>query len=79
VTWRTGHVWDDRYKSEILPGEPPLGVEEVDWAWVEEMARKEIPAAKTYKLSWGCPRWAGGTVKVQFSFKTARAPASPSG
>jgi hypothetical protein len=25
----------------------------------EEMARKEIPAVKTYKLPWGCPRWAG--------------------
>jgi hypothetical protein len=29
VTWRTGHVWGDRYKSEILPGEPPPGVEEM--------------------------------------------------
>jgi hypothetical protein len=46
---------------------------------VKEMARKEIPAAKTYKLSWGCPRLAGGTVKVQFSFKTAPDPASPLG
>jgi hypothetical protein len=39
-------------------------VEEVDWGWVEEMARKEIPAAKTYKLSWGCPRWAGKREKA---------------
>jgi hypothetical protein len=31
---------------------------------VEEMARKEIPAAKTYKLSWGCPRWAGKEEKA---------------
>jgi hypothetical protein len=31
VTWRTGHVWGDRYKSEILLGEPPPGAEEVDW------------------------------------------------
>jgi hypothetical protein len=42
--------------GDLLPGEPPPGV---DWGWVEEMARKEIPAAKTYKLSWGCPRWLG--------------------
>jgi hypothetical protein len=44
--------------------------------WVEEMARKKIPAAKTYKLSWGYPRWTDGTVKVRFScdHKTARYP-----
>jgi hypothetical protein len=23
------------------------------------MAEMNIPAAKTYKLSWGCPRWMG--------------------
>jgi hypothetical protein len=39
TTWRIGHVWGDRYKSKILPGEPP---EAVDWKWVEDMARKEI-------------------------------------
>jgi hypothetical protein len=26
-----GHVWGDRYKSEILVGESPPGVESVDW------------------------------------------------
>jgi hypothetical protein len=71
VTWRTGHVWGDRYKSEILLGEPPPGVEEVDWAWVEEMARTVIPVAKTYKLSWGCPRWAGREEKAGDSPKCA--------
>jgi hypothetical protein len=30
VTWRTGHVWGDRYRSEILVGEPPPGAGEVD-------------------------------------------------
>jgi hypothetical protein len=34
---------------------------------VEEMAKKEIPAEKTYKLSWASPRRAGGTVRVRFS------------
>jgi hypothetical protein len=28
------------------------------------MSRKEIPAAKTYKLSWGCPRWTGKREKA---------------
>jgi hypothetical protein len=39
-----GHVWGDRYKSVILPGE-------VDWAAVEAMAKTKIPAAKTYELA----------------------------
>jgi hypothetical protein len=28
------------------------------------MSKKDIPAAKTYKLSWGCPRWAGREEKA---------------
>jgi hypothetical protein len=48
-------------------------------AWVEEKAKTKIPAEKTYKLAWVSPRWAGGTVKVCFSFKTARAPANSPG
>jgi hypothetical protein len=75
VMWRTGHVWGDRYWSEILVGAPPPGAREVDWAWVMEMSKKKIPAAKTYKLSWGCLRLAGGTVKVRFHSK--RPPFSP--
>jgi hypothetical protein len=46
---------------------------------VEEMAKTNIPVAKTYELTWVSPRRAGGTVKVSFSFKTARAPANPPG
>jgi hypothetical protein len=38
---------------------------------VEEMARKEIPAAKTYKLSWDCPRWTGTGEKAGDSPKCA--------
>jgi hypothetical protein len=48
-------------------------------AWVVEMSKTKIPAAKTYELAWVSPRRAGGTVKVRFSFKTARAPANPPG
>jgi hypothetical protein len=51
----------------------------VDWSWVVEMARKKIPAAKTYKLAWVSPRRAGGTVKVRFSFKTDPVSANPPG
>jgi hypothetical protein len=86
-----GHVWGDRYKSEILPGEPPPGVEAVDWEWVKAMAmaRKELAAFIPYKLSWGCPRLAGREEKAGDSPKCAfsvssrqrkkRKPAPPAG
>jgi hypothetical protein len=48
-------------------------------AWVVEMAETNIPAAKTYKLSWGCPRWVGREEKAGDSPKRAfsvRFPAS---
>jgi hypothetical protein len=38
---------------------------------VVEMAKKEIPAAKTYKLSWDCPRWAGKGEKAGDSLRCA--------
>jgi hypothetical protein len=89
VTWRTGHVWGDRYKSEILPGEPPPGAEAVDWEWVKAMARKEIAGFIPYKLSWGCPRWtgigekAGDSPRCAFSVSSRRRkkrkPVPPSG
>jgi hypothetical protein len=75
-TGRTGHVWGDRYRSEILPGEPE-GVEAVDWAAVEKMAKTPVQKAMTYALSWDSPRWAGGAIKARFSFKTAPFPAAP--
>jgi hypothetical protein len=78
-TGRTGHVWGDRYWSEILEGEPPVDTKEVDWAVVDAEADKEIPAAITYSLSWDSPRLAGMTEKLRFSFKTVPVSASQSG
>jgi hypothetical protein len=49
------------------------------WAAVEEMAKKKIPAAITYELAWVSPRRAGGTIKGQFSFKTAPVSTNPPG
>jgi hypothetical protein len=66
-TGRTGHVWGDRYWSEILPGEPPPGVGEVDWARVEKMANKQISAVIDYALSWVCPRTGLGKAETRFS------------
>jgi hypothetical protein len=31
IVGRKGHVWGERYESEILDGEPPEDAEEVDW------------------------------------------------
>jgi hypothetical protein len=37
---RTGHIWGDRYWSEILPGEPPEDAEEYVFAPVVCLARR---------------------------------------
>jgi hypothetical protein len=62
-----------RYSSNALTGSG------ASIGGVEEMAKKEIPAAKTYKTVWVSPRRAVGTVKVRFSFKTALVSANPPG
>jgi hypothetical protein len=40
---RTGHLWGDRYWSEVLEEEPPEGAGAVDWEAVEAAA--EAPTA----------------------------------
>jgi hypothetical protein len=79
IVGRTGHVWGERYRSEILEGEPPVNAAEVDWKMVEKKAKEEIPAGITYELSWDSPRRARMREKLRFSFKTAPSTASPSG
>jgi hypothetical protein len=37
---RTGHIWGDRYSSEILVGEPP------EWAEVYEFMAIELPVRR---------------------------------
>jgi REP element-mobilizing transposase RayT len=41
-TWRTGHVWGDRYWSRVLEGEPPEGVGELDWKAVDVAAKTGV-------------------------------------
>jgi hypothetical protein len=79
LTGRTGHVWGERYDSEILPGDPPEGTGEVDWAALETSAKTKVPAAIAYTLSWGSPRSNGMTITTSFSAKNASKPASPPG
>jgi hypothetical protein len=74
-TGRTGHVWGDRYRSEILPGEPPPGAVEVDWAAVEKMANKRISAVIDYTLAWVCPRTGLGKAETRFSPQNQPPPA----
>jgi hypothetical protein len=78
-TGRTGHVWGDRYWSEILPGEPPEGVGEVDWAAVEKMANKRISAVIAYELTWVCPRTGLGKAETRFSPEIPPKPPAPPG
>ncbi|MDR0637802.1 MAG: hypothetical protein LBG27_02685, partial [Spirochaetaceae bacterium] len=35
LTGRKGHLWGERYESEILDGEPPERAEETDWAAID--------------------------------------------
>jgi hypothetical protein len=51
IMGRTGHVWGERYRSEIFAGDPPEWAKEVDWEMVQAKAKTEIPAGMTYELS----------------------------
>jgi REP element-mobilizing transposase RayT len=39
---RTGHIWGDRYWSEMLEGEPPAGAAAVNWKAVEAAAKRGL-------------------------------------
>jgi hypothetical protein len=77
IVGRTGHVWGERYRSEIIAGEPPEWAKEVDWEMVKEKAKTEIPAGITYELSWDSPRDAEIRLKMSTSRKNPPKPAAP--
>jgi hypothetical protein len=77
VVGRTGHVWGERYWSEILAGELPEWAKEVDWEMVEAKAKTEIPKGVTYKLSWDSPRDEKIRLKMSSSRKKRPKPAAP--
>jgi hypothetical protein len=76
---RTGHLWGDRYWSEVLEGEPPEGAEKVDWAAVE--AEAEPPTAadmrRRRKRNGVRPHQAGKGVETGFSPELPLHSASP--
>jgi hypothetical protein len=74
---RTGHIWGDRYWSQMLEGEPPEWAAEVDWAAVEAAAETSTPAAKTRRPSGVCPLLAGKAAKPEFSPEIPLRSASP--
>ena len=71
LTGRSGHVWGDRYESEILWEGPPAGAKAVDWAQVDAEAEKPIPADTAYTLTWVSPRLPGVTITTVVSVKNA--------
>jgi hypothetical protein len=77
IVGRTGHVWGDRYRSEILAWEPPVDAKEVDWEMVKEKAKTEIPAGMTYELSWDSPRDEEIRLKLSASRKKRPKSAAP--
>ncbi|MDR0637597.1 MAG: hypothetical protein LBG27_01620 [Spirochaetaceae bacterium] len=78
-TGRQGHVWGERYESDILWGGPPEWAEAVDWAARDKSANTTIPAAIACTLTWGSPRSDGMTITMSFSAKNDSKPASPPG
>jgi hypothetical protein len=77
IVERTGHVWGERYRSEILAGDPPKEAAEVDWEMVKEKAKTVIPAGITYELSWDSPRDAEIRLNLSASRKNPPKPATP--
>jgi hypothetical protein len=77
IVGRTGHVWGERYRSEILAGDPPEWAKEVDWEMVKEKVKTEIPAGITYELSWDSPRDEEIRLKMSSSRKNPPKPAAP--
>ncbi|MDR0637871.1 MAG: hypothetical protein LBG27_03040 [Spirochaetaceae bacterium] len=79
IVGRRGHVWGERYESDILDGEPPEWAEEVDWGAIDKSANTPIAGAAAYILSWDSLRSPGMTITTRFSAKNAAKPASPPG
>jgi hypothetical protein len=77
IVGRRGHVWGERYWSEILAGEPPERAKVVDWAEAEAFAAA-TPAEGilTYQLSWGSPRTNGKAKGNRLSLEITPKPAS---
>jgi hypothetical protein len=79
IVGRKGHVWGERYESEILDGGPPEDAEEADWAAIDKSANTPVAGAAAYILSWDSLRSPGMTITARFSAHNAAKPVSPPG
>jgi hypothetical protein len=79
IVGRQGHVWGERYESEILDGGPPEDAEEVDWVAIDKSANTPVAGTVAYTLTWDSLRSPGMTITTRFSAKNASKPASPPG
>ncbi|MDR0639118.1 MAG: hypothetical protein LBG27_09535 [Spirochaetaceae bacterium] len=79
IAGRRGHVWGERYESEILDGEPPEDAEEADWEAIDKSANTPIAGAAAYTLMWDSLRSPGMTITTRFSAHNAAKSTSPPG
>ncbi|MDR0639578.1 MAG: hypothetical protein LBG27_11885 [Spirochaetaceae bacterium] len=77
MTGRRGHLWGERYGSEILEGEPPAREAAVDWAAIDKSANTPLPPAMAYTLTWDSLRSPGMTITTSFSALNVAKTASP--
>jgi hypothetical protein len=75
---RTGHVWEDRYWSKVLEGEPPEEAREVDWVAVEVAAETGVLSFGPWPPDGVSPLTAENPAEPGFSPQTpARSPPPP--
>jgi hypothetical protein len=74
---RTGHLWGDRYWSEVLEGEPPEGAEAMDWEAVEAEAEAPTAADMRRKYNGVSPHQAENGVETPISPEISLRAASP--
>jgi hypothetical protein len=79
MTGRKGHLWGERYESEILDGEPPVDAEMADWAAIDKSANTPLPASMAYTLTWDSLRSPGMTITAAFSGKKVAKTGAPPG
>jgi hypothetical protein len=76
---RTGHLWGNRYWSEVLEGEPPEEARAVDWEAVEAVAEPPTAAdmRRRRKLNGVRPHQAENGAETPFSPEIPLRSASP--
>jgi hypothetical protein len=75
---RSGHVWGDRYWSQVLEGEPPEEAEEVDWEAVKTAAETGVLSSGRCSPDGVSPSAAENPAEGGFSPQTpTRSPPPP--